>query len=630
MARWQRRFQSWYWLGAASGIASGVVSLALAAVPAIGGLETWAYDGYIALRGVRPSPANIVIVALDERSLDDLAKPLIDISPELAEVVQYLKSEGAAAVGIDLIIPERFAGRPEVQRHGSGDATLLGRAILEVGNVVLGQWKVDDAWFRTLPQWRLKSTVNAEPGDVGFVNVTEDNDYFLRRQQLYVRDGESGIPHLALAMLCRARHQEIAWRQGELRLGERAIPLDRHQRLLVNFRGPPHTFPVIPFAEVRAAAREDRSLSPNLNDAMVLIGVTAATQQDFHATPFANNFFRYWYHAQSGMMSGTEWHANVLSTLADEAYFTATPPWVTAVLVLAVGAALGIVYARVSLWVGLLIAVVFHLAWKAIGAAALAYADCQIPVISMLLVGALGYAATFAVRWRRVRGILAVMNAKAIADALDADLHGAAIPAEERVVSVLFADIRSFTTFSETHGPAHVVDLLNTYFSLVVPIIERHGGVLNQYMGDGVMVIFGAPRPQQDHALRAVETATAMVAEVHARHDLWRSLGYAEMRIGVGVHTGPAILGTVGSEQRRDYTAIGDTVNTAARIEAENKRLATEILISDETLARLRAADRLRLRCSDSPMPAKLKGKSKEVRLFEVKAMPSSAEAETA
>src|SRR4029077_18676125 len=122
-------------------------------------------------------------------------------------------------------------------------------------------------------------------------------------------------------------------------------------------------------------------------------------------------------------------------------------------------------------------------------------------------------------------------------------------------------------TYSESHAPHQVVALLNEYFAVIVPIIENHGGTLNQYMGDGIMVIFSAPTEQANHALRAVETAVDMVRRIHELRDTWTRHDNPRFRVGVGVHTGQVVAGAVGSPRRLDYTVIGDTVNVASRIE---------------------------------------------------------------
>lgn len=180
---------------------------------------------------------------------------------------------------------------------------------------------------------------------------------------------------------------------------------------------------------------------------------------------------------------------------------------------------------------------------------------------------------------------------------------------EDRTVTLLFADIRSFTAFAEKHTAREVVALLNAYFGAIVPAIEAQGGTLNQYMGDGIMVIFGAPQPQSDQASRAVRAAVDTVRCVHQRKKEWAALGFPDMRIGVGVHTGRVVVGTVGSPHRLDYTAIGDTTNSASRIESANKIFGTEILISDQTYQALSVPERDSLGCRAETREVEVKGK---------------------
>jgi adenylate cyclase len=266
------------------------------------------------------------------------------------------------------------------------------------------------------------------------------------------------------------------------------------------------------------------------------------------------------------------------------------------------------------------IALAHHFGWKLVSLAAFRFLHLRVEMMSMLLLGFLAYAITFALRWRRMRTMMGVVKSESIAQALEAETGALQLKGEAREVTVLFADIRSFTDFSEAHTPAQVVALLNAYFTEMVPLIEEHGGTLNQYMGDGVMVIFGAPALQTDHPRRAVRTGVAMVERVHQLKDQgrWKELGSPEFRIGVGIHTGDVVVGTVGSPRRLDYTAIGDTVNTAARIEAENKRLQSEVLISAQTCARLTPGEREELGVSPEPVPALVKGKSQVLDLHRV------------
>jgi adenylate cyclase len=161
---------------------------------------------------------------------------------------------------------------------------------------------------------------------------------------------------------------------------------------------------------------------------------------------------------------------------------------------------------------------------------------------------------------------------------------------ERREVTVLFSDVRGFTSFSETRPPEVVIDVLNRYLTDMTDVIMRHGGTLVAFMGDGIMAVFGAPPQMEDHADRALAAAREMTGPALDRVNEWlREAGHGDgFRIGVGLNTGPAMAGTVGSEDRFEYTVIGDTTNTASRLEGMTKGTPHMIFLSDSTRARLR------------------------------------------
>ncbi len=176
-----------------------------------------------------------------------------------------------------------------------------------------------------------------------------------------------------------------------------------------------------------------------------------------------------------------------------------------------------------------------------------------------------------------------------LADASQLELGGAV-----REVTILFADIRGYSTLSEQMSPTEVIDLLNRYFSAMSQILDAERGTIIEFEGDAILAVFGAPLHQPDHAARAVRTAERMLAEVQVLNTRWEADGTAqhwqrlsipEFRIRIGVHSGPVVVGNIGSETRTKYAVIGDTVNTAARIEQMNKKLSTWGLISASTVA---------------------------------------------
>jgi adenylate cyclase len=227
-----------------------------------------------------------------------------------------------------------------------------------------------------------------------------------------------------------------------------------------------------------------------------------------------------------------------------------------------------------------------------------------------LVASALAYLDERAKRLRTASLFTRFLDARVVNELIDKGEIDFRQQAEAREISVLFSDIRGFTSLSETTPPEEVVALLNGYFSRQVSVIFAHGGTLDKFIGDAIMAFWGAPVVQQDHAARSVSAALAMSAALEELRGQLGSIG-AELEIGIGVHSGSAVVGLIGSSDRLDYTAIGDTVNLASRVEGLTKGIA-RVLVTEATKAA--AGNSFDWRdCGVFPV----KGRENGVRLFE-------------
>jgi adenylate cyclase len=184
---------------------------------------------------------------------------------------------------------------------------------------------------------------------------------------------------------------------------------------------------------------------------------------------------------------------------------------------------------------------------------------------------------------------------------------------ETLAVTVLFSDIRGFTGISERMDPRELLDFLNVYFTAMVDTVLEHEGVVDKFMGDGMMAVFGAPTPREDDALRAVKAALRMRATLAELNRRFEERGQPAVRIGIGIHTGPVVAGNIGHEERKQYTVIGDSVNVASRLESLTKEYAADILVSEDTFARVRS------QVEAEPLEeVRVKGRQQPLRIYRV------------
>lgn len=596
-------------------------------------LDYLAYDLRLnlTLPAQRPVTSNVVIVDIDEASLR--AEGRWPWSREkMGVLVAALKQAGVHTIGFDVAFaePERnvaqeliaaaaLSGQLEHQDYleqliPAMDRDLAFSKLLAGQNIVLGfllhateeesVGSLPSPWSMISEDQRATLTVpmmSSYTGNMpmlqkaaaygGFLNTTMDADGVLRSTPLILGHGDMIYPSLSLAMARRytkslrfkieTANAGAAERVTGLWLDRTLIPTDQYGRVLVPYSGKRGGIPYISATKILQASAPDGL--PQLNNAAVLIGSSALGLSDLVSTPTGPTF------------PGVEVHATVLERILSGKPFPQVPDWANAANALAIavsgllltflcpafGALAITVFAVFSL--ALVIAINLWL-WTS-AQLALSPVMPLFTVIAIITLNVLfGYFAE-AKQKRQVRKAFSSYMAPALVDQLVNNPDSLSLTGESRVMSFLFSDIAGFTTFTESASPELLVSTLNEYLDGMCRAVMEHGGTIDKIVGDAVVGIFNAPLDQPDHCERAVKCALAMdgiskdfIAKMNAR-------GFEFGVTRIGVNTGPAIVGNFGGSERFDYTAHGDAINTAARMEGVNKHLGTQICIAGTTAA---------------------------------------------
>jgi adenylate cyclase len=537
-------------------------------------------DARFAIRGDLAPPEDIAIVGIDEPSFDQLAERWPFPRTLHAEAIKQLRADGARVIGYDVQFTE--------PSENPADDQALADAIAQAGNVVLATTAVDDrGGTGVLGGDDILRTLQSRAAHAGYAT---DSGRVVRRM---AHDLEK-LDTLAVAIVERDRGSQVR---------ESAFP---EERPWIDYHGKAN-IETIPFYRV---VRGDFPKG-TFNDKIVVVGATAPLLQDVHPTSVSGDNY----------MFGVEVLANSVSTLLRDFPLREVPAWTTVALILLFGAVGPLIAMRfgplraalIGIGLALLYALFVQLTFNAGVIVGFLY-----PLASLALgvVGALAVAlAVNAFERERVRDLFSRFVPEPVVDDVlrnvDEDLR---LGGQREVVTVLFSDIRGFTTFSEKREPEDVIEVLNRYLTTMTDVILDHGGTLVAFMGDGIMAVFGAPIEMDDHADRAYAAAREMAGPALDEFNDWlRSTGRDEcFRIGVGLNSGAVMAGNVGSEKRLEYTVIGDTTNTASRIESLTKGTPHMVMLGESTREMIRG-DQRELRRIDS---MGVKGRREEVVIW--------------
>ena len=574
-------------------------------------MELKALDLRMVSRGQLPTTGQVIIATVDEKSLSEIGRWPWSRSMT-AKLVDSLKEYGAKAVGFDIVFAE-----PEQSACPSADA-ILAKSVKSAKNVSLGYFfhtSMKDVEFLTeeyinasgsLIGGSMYSMVRekghegdynlitayapvpsikaiAESGEnCGYFNAFPDPDGVIRWSPLVIKFQDNFYYSLPIALLMQyLDYPMIVLNLAEfgvdgVMLGDLRIPTDEIGRLLINYLGPAKTFPHYSISDIIAGR-----LSPELiKGKIVIVGATASGIYDLRVTPF------------SPVYPGVELHATVVENIL-QGNFLEQSAWTTFIDICGIivfGMIIGIAIPRLKALQGILLVMVLLGGFVAgntlIFAKYNTWLNMVYPVLTMMTI----YLVITVYRYfteerekKKIRGAFQYYLTASVINELLKDPTKLKLGGDKKDLTVMFSDIRGFTTISEKLTPEELVHLLNEYLTAMTDIVFKYEGLLDKYIGDAIMAVFGAPVDQPDHAMRSCRTALEMMATLKGLQQKWAAEGRPFVDIGVGINSGDMVVGNMGSNMRFDYTVMGDNVNLSSRLEGINKEYGTHIVISEFT-----------------------------------------------
>jgi adenylate cyclase len=550
-----------------AGSLAGLAVVLLAAIDPFGFFETAelkALDAQFTLRGPRVPLSPIVVVTIDEDSFDGLNLAWPWPRAVHAKFLDIVGRGRPVAIGMDILFTEPSSRGPADDAALAAavdrvrDRIVLAAALTEVGDSVGGASFTKRAMNPPIPEVRGRAAF-------GSTDFDSDSDAFIRRATLERPLQDREWPGFDLLLYRLAAKAGLA--KG---------PPPEGRQILINYRGGPGTFPMVAYHRVVTGEIPPEVFAGKI----VLVGATTPTLHDIFPTPFASK----------SSMPGVEVHAHTLETMLQGIPLRRAPRLLGPALAVLAGAlaawtatslrplpAFGVVAAALAGYLG-----ASHAAFE--------WGRYWAEVVSVPLALLVTYAGTvaknFAQEQREKRRLSRFFSPDVVAEVIR-HKDDAKLAANRRRMTVLFSDIRGFTSMSEKMQPEEVVTFLREYLTVMTEAVFKHGGTVDKYIGDAIMALYNVPFEAPDHALRAVRTALEFQERLRPLAERFAARHGGTLACGVGIHTGDAVVGTIGSEQRLEYTAIGDTINLGSRLEGLTKEFSVPIIISEATYAEI-------------------------------------------
>ncbi len=554
-----RRLRTLLLLGAALFSTAG--GLVLLAAHGLRSLDLTSVDMRFDVRGARAAPDDVVVVAIDDASINTTGSRTWPLNRRThAAVIRNLDKAGAAVIAYDVQFSLQ-SGRPGADnalitavREAAPRVVLASTAVTREGKTVIFGGEEGLEYSRGVPSYS-----NFEPDDDG---VTR-----------HMLDQENGLDAFPIAA-------------AQIKLG-RDIDAPPGNSAWIDYAGPPVTVPYLSFIDVERGKFDPE----DVRGKVVVVGASATSLQDIRETSTTGQ----------RQMAGPEVHANAITTALAGFPLVSGPGWINVLLVVVLGTAAPFAAMRWRMAIAVPVGVI-AIAGLLVGAQLAFGAGTIVSIVYAFVAGVAALLATAAIHGVTVaferantRDAFARFVPESVVDQVLQDADGVRLGGVRGEATVMFSDLRGFTSFAETLEPEQVIAALNRYLTAMSEAILDHGGTLVAYMGDGIMAVFGAPLQQNDHADRALAAARDMLDRLEGFNQSLRDEQLHDgFKMGIGLNSGAVMSGNVGSERRLEYTALGDTTNTAARLEGMTKGTPHQLYVADSTrVALLRPADDL-------------------------------------
>jgi len=608
-------------------------------------IESLIVDYRFLLRNIlNPPPVskNILIVVIDDKSLEKYGRWPWPRSVQ-AKLIDKIISGSPSVVAVDIFYSEH-----ETEERDSALGTALNQGDEKI--VIAVGFDMDNSGVKEVPDYLLdsailkvkdnsrlkgkilevykfKSTISEIYSNavLGHVISPPDMDGKLRWEHLYIQYQDDYYPSLSLMTAAVAMKKDInditIYGARGVELGEIFIPTDMMGRMRINYIGSANTFRYLSAADVL----NDKIHSSVFDDKIVFLGTSAISTYDFMVTPF------------SARIPAVEKNATVVDNILNRQFIKSVPVSMVSTLIIVSGLFLSFMLPAVRAVFGIGFSILMILLFVLFNQYLFTYQSTYLnfiyPFSNLFIISGIFAAYKYFVEEKKAKQLRKMFSSyvspKIVTELINnPDMVG--LGGYRREITVLFADIAGFTSFSETREPEEVVSMLNEYFKEMTDVIFKWDGTLDKFVGDEIMAFWGAPLEQPDHAELAVKCALEMSERLNSLQKKWKSEGKYILDCGIGINTGIVLIGNIGSaDKKMDYTAIGDHVNLGARVESMTRKYDTRILITQYTYEKIaELIDKNRIGHIDMLVCAvdtvKVKGREVPIKMFSVVSKPHS------